>query len=304
MNAQNQRPWAFQDLVKVTVRAVSALVYPPSCVVCAARLPLATIMKVTDSPHIVPMCVCHACLPPHFHQFAHVAQFDENCFPCRVCGELSFDNQTSDSLLCLSCDIDPLPFRTLGSVWFLSRETRNLISALKYRGQLSIANYFGVQLAHLVQQSNDMGVLPYDCIVAVPSGTQTLRQRGYSHTALIASALGKHINLPVKLLGLNATGSRPRQTGLLLRERRQNIHNAFYASASHVAGRNILLVDDVVTSGSSLLEATNTLLNSGAKNVSAVTLARSRHFRRYRLVLAQQKLRARKSRHQSSWLQT
>lgn len=221
-----------------------------------------------------------------------LAPYDENFCVCDACGEIFLETDASDTKLCLSCQIDPLPLGMLCSLWYLSPEVRSLISALKYRGQLSLANYFRLQLAQLFQQAINMGHAKPDLIVALPSGIQTLRQRGYSHTALIALALGKILEIPVELAALSATGPRPRQTGLLLRERRKNIRNAFTASAAHVAKRKILLFDDVVTSGSSLVEATNTLLRNGAATVNAITLARSRHFRRYRLVLAQQKIRA------------
>lgn len=97
--------------------------------------------------------------------------------------------------------------------------------------------------------------------------------RGYNQAELIAKEIGKQCNLPVETNSLVRLSSPKSQLKTKTKnERLKNQHNSFKV-VKDVSGLNILLIDDVTTTGATLIEARNTLLKSGAKSVKAITIA-------------------------------
>jgi competence protein ComFC len=111
-------------------------------------------------------------------------------------------------------------------------------------------------------------------IVPVPLHRKRLRQRGYNHARLLAKGLAKKLNLEMAD-ALQRTKDTKSQFGLKLKDRKENIKGAFtLAQSSEPRAQSVFLVDDILTSGSTLLEAANTLKRKGAKNVWGLALAR------------------------------
>jgi competence protein ComFC len=114
-------------------------------------------------------------------------------------------------------------------------------------------------------------------LIPIPLSAKRLRQRGYNHAELLAEGLAEKLNLKLSdvLLRTRETKS---QFGLKLKDRKENLKDAFilnakYPSAS-LRASNIFLVDDILTSGTTLLEAAKILKKNGAKKVWGLTLAR------------------------------
>ena len=137
-----------------------------------------------------------------------------------------------------------------------------------------MANY----LAATVSETGFIQHCAPDAIVALPSSAERLRSRGYSHTDLLARALAKATNYPFAFRALSSTGKRAAQAGLTAAGRLANVRSRFTACTSAVAERHILLVDDLLTTGSSALEASRALAEAGANRIDVLTIAHSRQF--------------------------
>ncbi len=144
---------------------------------------------------------------------------------------------------------------------------RTAVHRLKYNGQRALSKPLAELLAHTAS-----AVPRPDVIVPLPLHPRRERARGYNQAALLARELGQLLDLPVVPAAARTRETRD-QIGLNRRERQANVHGAFDC-ASDVAGRRLLLVDDVCTTGATLLACAQPLLRAKAASVWAVVLAR------------------------------
>jgi ComF family protein len=146
---------------------------------------------------------------------------------------------------------------------------RTAVHRLKYNGQRALAE----PLAELLAKTSH--TLPVaDGVVPLPLHQARERERGYNQSALLATELGRRLDLPV-LLAATRTRKTEDQIGLRRRQRQVNVKGAFACSRPElVAGRNLLLVDDVCTTGSTLLSCAEPLLQAGAAGVWGLVVAR------------------------------
>jgi ComF family protein len=117
-----------------------------------------------------------------------------------------------------------------------------------------------------------------DLVVPIPVHDRRRRERGFDQAALIAAAAARELGLPW-LAGLERQRATVPQYNLDRRHRAANVADAFAvrsAAIRAVGGRWVVLVDDIVTTGSTLCAAAWALLDAGAVAVSAVTVARER----------------------------
>ncbi|MBF0187883.1 MAG: ComF family protein [Magnetococcales bacterium] len=112
-------------------------------------------------------------------------------------------------------------------------------------------------------------------VVPVPLHTKRLRERHYNQASLIAMTIAKRLGRPLVTNGLERCTITLAQARMNRRQRRRNIQGAFRADATRFAGRSVLLVDDVFTTGNTVFEATRTLKTAGATRVEVLCPARS-----------------------------
>jgi len=148
---------------------------------------------------------------------------------------------------------------------------QNALHTLKYRRNMGIGDALAHQMAEFV---NNLG-LDVDTVIPMPLGKLRLKERGYNQVALVARPLAFELGLDYAPQGLWKSRETRSQVGLNIYQRRENVSKAYQADVKIVNGRSILLIDDVATTGSTILSSTEALLSAGARDVYAITIARA-----------------------------
>ncbi len=152
--------------------------------------------------------------------------------------------------------------------------TRRALHALKYEGERRLAGPLGTVLAARWRTAGAGG----EVFVPVPVHEQRRRERGYDQAVLLAQAAARELDRPCRSAVIR-TRATTAQFRLDRRHRAANVAGVFAldpAERSAISGRWVVLVDDVVTTGSTLCASAATLLAGGATAVSAITVARER----------------------------
>ncbi len=149
---------------------------------------------------------------------------------------------------------------------------QELVHAFKYRGTSRLARFFAEQIADCA--TTIPALSEADALVPVPLHRTRFRERGYNQAEMLARSLALIILKPVYVEALRRIRYTAQQAKLSAAQRTANIRGAFQAETSFVSGRKLVLVDDVLTTGSTLNECARVLRQAGAVNVHALTLVR------------------------------
>lgn len=185
---------------------------------------------------------------------------------CEICGR-----PQPQGSLCSYCQFQRPPYRALRSWAAFDSPVREVILRLKYKRDMALGDTLAVPLAELLVSLN----WPLDFILPVPIGRNRLKERGYNQVALIARPLSLALGLEYRPWALKRKRETVSQVGLSVAERRENTRDAFLADPHIVRGKVVLVVDDVATTGSTLSSCADALLQSGAHDVFALTVARA-----------------------------
>jgi ComF family protein len=151
---------------------------------------------------------------------------------------------------------------------------REAIHALKFGGRRGLANPLGDLLAGLPLSALP-GAAP-DVLVPVPLHPRRARERGYNQALLLARRLERAWGVPVAADALRRTVATQPQADLDAAARRRNVRDAFAVrSPELIAGRHVVLVDDVLTTGATAAECAMSLRRAGAATVGVLTVARA-----------------------------
>jgi len=236
------RPPSFRARVLALGQWVLDLLFPPRCVGCGA---LGHWLCPTCQEQMAPL------EPPL----------------CSQCGI-----PLTRAGLCSACASHPLPRFHLRSAVFFEGPARQAVHRLKYRGQTAVA----APLARIMYEMWERERPTAEVVVPVPLHPAREEERGFNQAALLARELSNLVGLPLAESGLQRVRHTPPQVGLSRRERQQNVRGGFRCQDPALRGRQILLVDDVCTTGATLQAAAHALWEGGAGEVWAFTLARSR----------------------------
>lgn len=152
------------------------------------------------------------------------------------------------------------------------KELQHLIHSLKYNGKFLTGAFLGELLGRKIK--NDCLNWNIHFILPVPLHQLKKAERGFNQSFYISKGLGKEINLPVYSKIVKRKKYTESQTKLNFLERQKNIQGAFVVkNIKKINGKNILLIDDVVTTGSTVSECGKVLLNSGASRIYAASVA-------------------------------
>jgi ComF family protein len=151
---------------------------------------------------------------------------------------------------------------------------RELVLRVKQPSGESLADHLGALWAE--QAESSLRSLGADLVIPVPLHWLRYWQRGYNQSASLAGALAARLGLPCRPGWLRRIRNTPQQTAQSPAARRTNVHRAFRARArAELRGRTVLLVDDVLTTGSTCNEAARALREAGAARVVVAVLAHS-----------------------------
>jgi ComF family protein len=173
---------------------------------------------------------------------------------------------------CGDCQRRPPPFDAAFAPLRYEYPLPQLIGAMKFRGRLAPARLLGALLAEALAGRAEP--LP-EVLIPVPLHPSRLRERGYNQALEIARALARHCPLPVapRLL-IRQRPTRP-QSELSGRERRRNLRGAFVPLPGVRLPDHVALLDDVITTGTTLAELAKVLKGQGVRRVEAWAVART-----------------------------
>ncbi|HZK43211.1 MAG TPA: ComF family protein [Syntrophomonadaceae bacterium] len=192
---------------------------------------------------------------------------------CSKCGKYLEEGEG----LCADCANNPPQFHVARSVGPYSEPYRIAIKVLKFMGKKKLAVSMGHMMAITVK--NEPNFWPLDVIVPVPISKGRLKQRGFNQTELLAKQISKDLRLGVNNKALKRIKETPAQRELNKEEREKNLLCAFVIEDNKdIYKKNVLLVDDIYTTGSTSKECTRTLMRAGANRVSVITWATGQGF--------------------------
>jgi ComF family protein len=151
-----------------------------------------------------------------------------------------------------------------------------LVGDFKFKGDVALARLLAQQLADALRQAPQ--ALEVDLVLPVPLSAARLQERGFNQSWELARRLGRIFGLTCHADLLQRPVDTAHQVDLSLQERDRNLRGAFMVTPGRhqeLAGRRVALVDDVMTTGATLREATRTLLLAGAFSVDVWTVART-----------------------------
>ena len=195
---------------------------------------------------------------------------------CEVCGQSLawMAVREGEPLECRACQQKTYAFERARSFGIYDGALVRAILILKWERMEPLGAWFADRLAEMAGREEDR--LAADVVVPVPLHRDRERQRGYNQAGLISKPLARRLGLPHKAVLLMRTRPRPGKQVLSLEERWESVRSAFATRpGSQVDNKRVLLVDDVMTTGATLDACARALLESGAKSVLGLTIARA-----------------------------
>lgn len=214
-------------------------VYPPSCVSCGEPGAL----------------ICEQCLsklPPVSEHF------------CSICGKPLKKRHS-----CTLCARSEFRFLAARAPYLYDEPVSTMITKLKYGGTLSLVP---ILASLLTEYWKGLG-WEMDLIVPVPLSAKRFAERGFNQSELIARQFSKRVHIPCEPGALMKQRDTKQQVGLTAEERKENLSGAFAAEKVFIKDKRILLLDDVMTTGSTFAECSAVLLDAGAKSVNCLSVA-------------------------------
>ncbi|RZU41977.1 ComF family protein [Edaphobacter modestus] len=258
------------QLVRAMVDDLVTTFFPADCRVCGGPLPGAGL-----SP------LCDECVDALREQLAEL---------CARCGEaldldgVRFERQMEGAgVLCGPCRMVPPEFERAAAWGVYADGMREAIQLLKYERAESVARPLGRLLARVIERMGAEGMGRELVVIAVPLFQAWQRQRGYNQSVLLAEEAVRKLGRSGASWRLRAahgalirTRKTESQFGLSSRERRRNLRGAFTVKdPAAVSGCEVLLVDDIYTTGATARECARVLRHAGASKVWVATVARA-----------------------------
>lgn len=238
--------------MNIIKRIITATIFPKSCLICN---------KIISESYL--------CSDEKIHK---KIKFLNNP-ACSICFQ-PLDIKINDQEICLSCAKNrPDYFKAL-SVMSYDQSSRPLITKLKYHDQTNLAKYLSEAMLQLAQPI----IADIDFIAPIPMHKWRLIGRRYNQAALLARHFAKISNIKATMDLIIRTKNNNAQTGLSKKLRQKNISNVFEFNKKYtnlVIKKNILLIDDVMTTGATVNACSKILNQAGVSRVYVITAAKT-----------------------------
>ncbi len=236
----------------------------------AVRAVLRTVLDLALPP------LCPACRDPVEGQALCPACWSKLSFISRpYCERLGipFVYDPGPGILSMEAIADPPAYQRASAAVRFDEISRALVHALKYGDRLDLAPMMGRWISHAGREL----LAEADALIPVPLHWRRLWARRFNQSAMLAAAISTASGVPVAAGALKRVKPTAQQVGLSRTERAANVQGAFRVppeGRGAVAGRRLVLVDDVLTSGATVDGCARALLRAGAANVDVLIFAR------------------------------
>ena len=197
---------------------------------------------------------------------------DPLCYRCGFPFDFDTGAKGKDNL-CAGCQKSPPVYYRARAALVYDDASRNIILAFKHADQTQSAPVFTPWLSRVGKEIFEEA----DYLVPVPLHRWRIWRRRYNQAAILAKYLSKDVKISHMLDAIGRCRATVTQGHLQARERSKNVKNAFVVNSKcleRIKGKNIVLIDDVYTTGATVNECTKVLLKNGAARVDVLTLAR------------------------------
>lgn len=188
--------------------------------------------------------------------------------PCKQCATPTPPELLQDHR-CRFCITNPPPLDAIFAPYRFEDPLRTLLHEFKYHDKIFLAPF----LANLMTNCLPSSIRSKTCLVPVPSYRKRIHERGYNQSAILCQYLSKKTKFPYLMNQIKKIKHTPPQAGLDKKTRQQNLKNAF--QCRHIPYTHVILVDDLVTTGSTANEIAITLKQSGVSSVSLWCVAKT-----------------------------
>jgi ComF family protein len=223
------------------------------CSICGRRI------AVRDPlfPELCP--ACRAALQPRIKGY---------CPQCGIC----YASDRDEVYVCSACRHAPRPWSSLGFFGPYSGLIRTVVTDFKFKARLPLVTI----LAKMLEQGFALHAMQSaDVVVPVPLHVRRLQERGFNQSLEMARKLVPTLAPRLDVRSLVRTRDTRPQRGLDQKARHINLENAFAVRGSDLVGKHVLLVDDVMTTGSTLATCARVLHRGGAGRVDVLVVARA-----------------------------
>lgn len=229
------------------------LIYPKRCLLCDEVLPYNTAATLCrpckGNVMYLTMCICRKCGKPH------IDPGDDLCYDCSKKEHF---------------------FRQGRGMWIYEGDVKKAIHKYKYQHRKAQGKGFADELSQFYRQNTAWDI---DIITSVPLHPLKLKERSFNQSAYLATVFGQKLDIEVNNnLLIRIKNTKP-QKDLTDLQRILNVENAFQMKSEYQChNQNILILDDIYTTGSTIDNCAKVLLKNGARNVYFLTLAIGKGF--------------------------
>ena len=252
-------------LVASYLRSLFTGLFPARCIVCQGTVGhVSTGHGIVghEKPDHLSSDICANCID----------EMPRNEYGCPRCA-VPLAREYSSGVLCGRCIRQPPAFDYSYSLFRYEGTIVSLIHQLKFSQKIGHARSLGALLAEGSTEYAESNGIP-DALLPVPLHSRRLRRRGFNQSAELARLLASRWSCPVLFDEIERGRKTESQTGLNAKQREKNIRGAF-TQVSEITHDHVLIIDDVVTTGSTVNELARLLKKAGVKRVGVLSVARA-----------------------------
>ncbi|MBQ3666146.1 MAG: ComF family protein [Lachnospiraceae bacterium] len=233
--------------IKSLVNLILDIVYPRRCPVCDS------ILRFHRGK------ICAKC----YHELIYVHEPR-----CKKCGR---SIEKFEQEYCNDCSRKKHLFVSGIALITNSGAGKKSVYAIKYRNKREYVDFYTDEIVK--RYSEEIRYWKPDLLIPVPLHKKKQLKRGYNQAEVIAVALGRKLKIEVDTKSLKRIANTMPQKELNELQRKKNLANAFQSDSKNIIGKNIVVIDDIYTTGSTIDECTKILIEAGAHNVHFITLS-------------------------------